>query len=74
MMYHPTDPSIDRSHFFTCGADDTCMYRSVMTMTNASLDGTLEWVTGYTKCMDAAPVCVPLTELDENNQCSAIDS
>jgi len=32
MMNHPSDPSIDRSHMFTCSGDDNCMYRSVMTM------------------------------------------
>lgn len=67
MMYHPSDVSIDRSHLFTCGADATCMYRSVMTMHNGDLDADLEWITGYTRCIDSAPVCVPLTEYDNED-------
>ena len=41
------------------------MYRSVMTMTNNDLNSTLEWVTGYTRCMEAIPICVPLTKSEE---------
>lgn len=72
MMYHPSDASIDRSHLFTCGVEASCMYRSVMTMHNASLQADLKWVTGYTKCLDSAPVCVPLTEYDSTtSECLA---
>lgn len=70
MMYHPSDASVDRSHLVTCSGESTCMYRSVMTMQNSSLATTLTWVTGYTRCMEAMPVCVPLTKF-ENNECIA---
>lgn len=64
MMNHPSDPTIDRSHLFTCSGEDNCMYRSVMTMSNNYTSDTLEWITGYTRCMGAAPQCPPLTSYD----------
>ena len=65
MMNHPSDPSIDRSHMFTCSGDDNCMYRSVMTMQNNYSSDVLEWTTGYTRCTSAMPSCPPLTSYDE---------
>jgi|Transcript_7593 hypothetical protein len=67
MMNHPTDPTIDRSHMFTCSGDNNCMYRSVMTMENNYSNDKLEWTTGYTRCTSATPSCPPLTSYDEVN-------
>jgi len=74
MMSNPSDPSIDRSHLFTCTGDNNCMYRSVMTMLNNYDLNSLEWVTGFTRCLPDTPVCPPLTVFnDETNACDASD-
>lgn len=65
MMNHPSDPTIDRSHMFTCSGENTCMYRSIMTMHNNYENEDLEWITGYTRCLTDLPVCPPLTVYDE---------
>lgn len=67
MMNHPSDPTIDRSHLFTCSGDNNCMYRSVMSMFNNLENESLEWITGYTRCLPNEPVCPPLTVYDETD-------
>lgn len=76
MMWHPSDPYVDKQHAFSCGEfeDGTfsenggCLWRSLMTVHNWYQNVDLQWHTPLTKCTESAePTCPPLTSCSDES-------